>query len=330
MRIGYLGAGAWGNCLAKLLAEKGFEVKQWIGNMPLEEVLKREAGERQSHRAQENRVFTTDLKEALSDVDIIIESVTSKGLRPVLEKIAASELLGPPIVLTSKGIEQDTGLLLSEVAVEVLGEDYKSRIGCLSGPSLANEVNRKLPTSVVASSYDYALMMLICETFTTPYFRVYPNTDMPAISFGGAMKNIIAIACAISDGLGYGENTKAALMTRGLHEIRKLGAVKGCSPETLNGLSGLGDLCATCLSTSSRNYKFGKYLAQGCTPDQAKEKVGMVVEGAYTCVSARQLAHKHRIDVPITEAVYSIIYEGINPKEAVEALLTRAVKQEHL
>ncbi|MGE3716718.1 MAG: NAD(P)H-dependent glycerol-3-phosphate dehydrogenase, partial [Simkaniaceae bacterium] len=276
------------------------------------------------------RVFTTDLKEALSDVDIIIESVTSKGLRPVLEKIAASELLGPPIVLTSKGIEQDTGLLLSEVAVEVLGEDYKSRIGCLSGPSLADEVNRKLPTSVVASSYDYALMMLICETFTTPYFRVYPNTDMPAISFGGAMKNIIAIACAISDGLGYGENTKAALMTRGLHEIRKLGAVKGCSPETLNGLSGLGDLCATCLSTSSRNYKFGKYLAQGCTPDQAKEKVGMVVEGAYTCVSARQLAHKHRIDVPITEAVYSIIYEGINPKEAVEALLTRAVKQEHL
>lgn len=330
MRIGYLGAGAWGNCLAKLLAEKGFEVKQWIGNMPLEEVLKREARERQSHRAQENRVFTTDLKEALSDVDIIIESVTSKGLRPVLEKIAASELLGPPIVLTSKGIEQDTGLLLSEVAVEVLGEDYKSRIGCLSGPSLADEVNRKLPTSVVASSYDYALMMLICETFTTPYFRVYPNTDMPAISFGGAMKNIIAIACAISDGLGYGENTKAALMTRGLHEIRKLGAVKGCSPETLNGLSGLGDLCATCLSTSSRNYKFGKYLAQGCTPDQAKEKVGMVVEGAYTCVSARQLAHKHRIDVPITEAVYSIIYEGINPKEAVEALLTRAVKQEHL
>ena len=330
MRIGYLGAGAWGNCLAKLLAEKGFEVKQWIGNMPLEEVLKREAGERQSHRAQENRVFTTDLKEALSDVDIIIESVTSKGLRPVLEKIAASELLGPPIVLTSKGIEQDTGLLLSEVAVEVLGEDYKSRIGCLSGPSLADEVNRKLPTSVVASSYDYALMMLICETFTTPYFRVYPNTDMPAISFGGAMKNIIAIACAISDGLGFGENTKAALMTRGLHEIRKLGAVKGCSPETLNGLSGLGDLCATCLSTSSRNYKFGKYLAQGCTPDQAKEKVGMVVEGAYTCVSARQLAHKHGIDVPITEAVYSIIYEGINPKEAVEALLTRAVKQEHL
>jgi len=330
MKIGYLGAGAWGNCLAKLLAEKGYEVKQWIGSMSLEEVQRREASEPRNHRAEENRVFTPDLKEAIVDVDLIIESVTSKGLRPVLQQVVESGLMGPPIVLTSKGIEQDTGLLLSEVAVEVLGEKYKSRIGCLSGPSLANEVNRRLPTSVVASSYNPDLMMLICETFTTPCFRVYPNEDMSAISFGGAMKNIIAIACAISDGLGYGENTKAALMTRGLHEIRKLGATKGCSAETLNGLSGLGDLCATCLSTSSRNYKFGKYLAEGCTPDEARDKVGMVVEGAYTCVSARQLAHKHGIDVPITEAVYSIIYEGIDPKEAVEALLTRTVKQEHL
>ena len=326
MKIGYLGAGAWGNCLAKLLAEKGHHVKQWIGTMTLEEVLKKEGRE----SSPKNRIFVTDLEEAITDVDIIIESVTSKGLRSVLEKIVASGLMGPPIVLTSKGIEQDSGLLLSEVAIEVLGEDYKLRIGCLSGPSLAAEVERRLPTSVVASSYDPDLMMEICDIFTTPYFRVYPNGDMSAISFGGAMKNIIAIACALSDGLGFGENTKAALMTRGLHEIRKLGEVKGCNPETLNGLSGLGDLCATCLSTSSRNYQFGKHLAQGCTPDEAREKVGMVVEGAYTCVSARQLAHKHGINVPITEAIYSIIYEGVDPKEAVEALLTRAVKQEHL
>ena len=330
MKIGYLGAGAWGSCLAKLLAEKGYEVKQWIGTMPMEEVLRREEKQFHDQRAEENRVLTSDLKEAIIDADIIIESVTSQGLRPVLEQIVESGLKGPPIVLTSKGIEQNTGLLLSEVAVEVLGEGYKSRIGCISGPSLANEVSRKLPTSVVGSSYDYDLMMLVCEIFSTPYFRVYPNEDMAGISFGGAMKNIIAIACAISDGLGFGENTKAALMTRGLHEIRKLSVVKGCSPETLNGLSGLGDLCATCLSTLSRNYKFGKFLAEGFTPDQAREKVGMVVEGAYTCVSAKQLAHKHGIDVPITEAVYSIIYEGVNPKEAVEALLTRAVKQEHL
>ncbi|MCB1107774.1 MAG: NAD(P)-dependent glycerol-3-phosphate dehydrogenase [Chlamydiia bacterium] len=332
MKIGYLGAGAWGFCLANLLSEKGHEVKLWTGNMSLAEALKR--GEThpklRDHQAEENLVLTTDLKEAVTDVDLIIESVTSKGLRPVLEQLKELDLLGPPIVLTSKGIEQGTGLLMSEVVLEVLGEEYRPRVGCLSGPSLAGEVMRKLPTSVVASSYNPELMMQICEAFTTSYFRVYPNSDMRGVSFGGAMKNIIAIACAISDGLGYGENTKAALMTRGLHEIRKLGDAIGCSADTLNGLSGLGDLCATCLSTLSRNYIFGKLLAEGHTPDQAREKIGMVVEGAYTCVSALELSVKTGVDMPITEAVHAIIYEGISPKEAVEALLNRAVKQEHL
>ena len=332
MRIGYLGAGAWGFCLANLLAEKGYEVKLWTGNMSLAEVLKRgEAHPKlRDHQAEENLVLTTDLKEAITDVDMIIESVTSKGLRPVLEQLKEIGMKGTPIVLTSKGIEQGKGLLMSEVAMEVLGDDYKSKIGCLSGPSLAGEVMRKLPTSVVASSYDNGLMMQICEAFTTSCFRVYPNADMRGVSFGGAMKNIIAIACAISDGLGYGENTKAALMTRGLHEIRKLGETIGCEADTLNGLSGLGDLCATCLSTLSRNYIFGKLLAEGYSPDQARKKIGMVVEGAYTCLSALELSAKKGIDMPITEAIYSIIYEGVNPREAVEALLTRAVKQEHL
>ena len=332
MRIAYLGAGAWGFCLANLLAEKGYEVKLWTGNLSLAEALKR--GENHpklhDHQAEENLVLTTDLKEALSDVDLIIESVTSKGLRPVLGLIKESGLMGPPIILTSKGIEQGTGLLMSEVALEVMGEKYRERIGCLSGPSLANEVMQKLPTSVVASAYSPDLMMQICQAFTTSYFRVYPNDDMRGVSFGGAMKNIIAIACAISDGLGYGENTKAALMTRGLHEIRKLGDAIGCSSDTLNGLSGLGDLCATCLSTLSRNYIFGKLLAQGHSPEEAREKIGMVVEGAYTCVSALELGRKTGVEMPITEVVHAIIYEGINPKEAVGALLNRAVKQEHL
>ncbi|NRA89709.1 MAG: NAD(P)-dependent glycerol-3-phosphate dehydrogenase [Simkaniaceae bacterium] len=332
MRIGYLGAGAWGFCLANLLAEKGYEVKLWTGNMSLAEALKRgEAHPKlKDHQAEENLVLTTDIKEAITDVDMIIESVTSKGLRPVLEKLLILGVEETPIVLTSKGIEQGSGLLMSEVAVEVLGEDYKPFIGCLSGPSLAGEVMRKLPTSVVASSYSHGVMMMIAEAFTTSYFRVYPNSDMRGVSFGGAMKNIVAIACAISDGLGYGENTKAALMTRGLHEIRKLGETIGCEAETLNGLSGLGDLCATCLSTLSRNYIFGTLLAEGYTPDQAREKIGMVVEGAYTCVSALQLSAKTGVDMPITEAVHAIIYDGISPKEAVGALLNRAVKQEHL
>lgn len=144
------------------------------------------------------------------------------------------------------------------------------------------------------------------------------------------MKNIIAIATGISDGLGYGDNTKAALMTRGLHEIRKLSVVKGCVPETLNGLSGMGDLCVTCLSTLSRNYRFGRLLAAGLTPNEAQTEIGMVVEGIYTCVSARQLGQKHKIPVPITEVVFSILYRGLDPKDAVKALLQRAIKEEHL
>ncbi len=332
MKIGYLGAGAWGSCLATLLANQGHEVVLWTGNLLPDEVLKRrgETSLLSNHRAEENLYLTADLNEVCEGADFLAESVTSKGLRPVLSRVKKTIWNIPPLILTSKGIEQDSCLLLSEVATEVLGADFKGKIGCLSGPSLADEVMGKLPTSVVAAAYDEKLMMDIVDLFSTPFFRVYPNDDVAGVSFGGAMKNIIAIACAISDGLGFGENTKAALMTRGLHEIRKLSAVKGCRPETLNGLSGMGDLCATCLSTLSRNYIFGKLLAKGRTPCEAKEEIGMVVEGAYTCVSALQLSQRANIPVPITEAIYSIIYERLNPKEAVEALLNRVIKQEHL
>lgn len=173
-------------------------------------------------------------------------------------------------------------------------------------------------------------MKMIQELFSTPTFRIYPNSDLLGVCFGGAMKNIIAIACGISDGLGCGDNTKAALMTRGLHEIRKLGVVKKCKPETLNGLSGMGDLCVTCMSILSRNYRFGKLVAEGFSPEGARQKIGMAVEGIYTCVSARELGEKHKIPVPITEATYQIIYGGLDPREAVKVLLQRAIKEEHL
>ena len=332
MKIAYLGAGAWGFCLANLLAEKGYDVVLSTKRAALVETLMKGDAHPKlpGHKPSKNLTVTTDLKKALEGADFMVESVTSKGLRPTLEKVKETGLDVPPLVLTSKGIEQDTCLLMSEVVTEIFGEGYRKKLGSLSGPSLASEVMRKLPTSVVASSYDPGLAMQIVDLFSTPCFRVYPNEDVAGVSFGGAMKNIIAIACAIADGLGFGENTRAALMTRGLHEIRKLSVAKGCRPESLNGLSGMGDLCATCLSTLSRNYIFGKLLAEGLSPDEAREKIGMVVEGAYTCVSALQLSRKANIPVPITEAVYSIIYEGLSPKEAVEALLTRAIKQEHL
>ncbi|MDN3508032.1 MAG: NAD(P)-dependent glycerol-3-phosphate dehydrogenase, partial [Simkaniaceae bacterium] len=271
------------------------------------------------------------MDEVLDGTDLIVESVTTTGLRPVLTKFCDQiKATGKPFVLTSKGIEQKSGKLLHEIAEELLGEEYHKKIGCISGPSLADEVLKKQPTTVVCSGFDRDVMLEIQEAFNTPYFRVYPNADISGVEFGGAMKNIIAIACGIVDGLGFGGNTKAALMTRGLHEMRKLAVAKGCLSETVNGLAGMGDLCVTCLSILSRNYRFGSLIAQGMTPEQAKEKIGMVVEGANTCVSACELGEKLSVPLPISEAVRKIIYEGLDPRDAVGELFTRAIKEEHL
>jgi glycerol-3-phosphate dehydrogenase (NAD(P)+) len=332
MKIGYLGAGTWGFCLASLLAAKGNDVVLWTANSEFAKLLqkKREHPKLPRYKADERVTFTSDLREAIEGAEFLIESVTSKGIRPVFEQVLSFGGVNCPVVITSKGIEQNSGLLLPEVVLQVLGEGCRNQIGCISGPSHAEEVIHKLPTSIVGSAYDNETMMKICEVFNTPCFRVYPNADLNGVAFGGAMKNIIAIACGISDGLGFGDNTKAALMTRGLHEIRKLSVTKGCRPETLNGLSGMGDLCVTCLSKLSRNYTFGRLIAEGLDPQAAQEKIGMVVEGAYTCVSALQLGQKAGIPVPITEAICAILYEGLNPRDAVKALLQRAIKEEHL
>lgn len=332
MRIAYLGAGTWGFCLASLLASNGHEVVVWSAKPDFAKLLskKREHPKLPNFRAHDSVVFTSDLAETLNGAELIVESVTSMGIRPVFEQILALGPIDCPIVITSKGIEQNTGLLLHEVVLQLIGEENRDLIGCLSGPSLADEVAQQLPSSVVSSSYSPALMLKIRDVFSTPFFRIYPNSDIHGVSFGGAMKNIIAIACGISDGLGYGNNTKAALMTRGLHEMRKLSVTKGCRPETLYGLSGMGDLCTTCLSNLSRNHRYGNLIAQGVDPQEAKEKIGMVVEGIYTCVSALQLGEKFDIQVPITQAIYSIIYENLNPIDAVKSLLQRAIKEEHL
>ncbi len=332
MRIGYLGAGTWGFALAAVLAENGNHVDLWTRSPEFAKILveKREHPKLTGFQAPQNVFFTSDLQEAVQNADVIIESVTSSGIRSVFGEVFKISQKKFPIIITSKGIEKDTGLLLPEVVSEMLGEKKSSRIGCLSGPSHAEEVVKNLPTSVVCASFEPELSNLIQDLFSAPNFRIYPNSDLFGVSFGGAMKNIIAIACGISDGLGFGDNTKAALMTRGLHEIRKLCVTKGCKTETLNGLSGLGDLCVTCLSKLSRNYRFGRLLAEGYSPTDAKKTIGMAVEGAYTCVSALQLAQKHAIAVPITEATHAIIYKGMNPMDAVKSLLQRAIKEEHL
>ncbi|HAZ15260.1 MAG TPA: glycerol-3-phosphate dehydrogenase [Parachlamydiales bacterium] len=331
-KIGYLGAGTWGFSLGCLLASKGHRVTLWSVLPEITEMLRktREHPKLPGYRAPENVSFTSDLQEALLGADYLVESVTSAGVRPVFEQVLALGGAFCPIVLTSKGIEQDSGLLLPEVVLQVLGEDRRDQIACISGPTHAEEVIQKLPSVLVGSAYDKELMYEICDLFLTPFFRLYPNYDIHGVAFGGAMKNIIAVACGISDGLGFGDNTKAALITRGLHEIRKLSFTKGCNPETLNGLSGLGDLCVTCMSTLSRNYQFGRYLAEGLDPQAAKERVGMAVEGIYTVISAVQLSEKYNIPIPISRAVYAVVYEKFDPREAVKVLFQRQIKDEHL
>lgn len=332
MKIACVGTGSWGFSLALLLAKKGFHTTSWT----TQEVLAKQLNETREHpffpglTAPANMHFTTNLSEALKDADCIVESVTSAGIRKVFEQIKNVGAPRCPIVLSSKGIEQNSGLILPDVVLEVMGESYRSLIGCISGPSFAQEVAKNQPISVVGSAYDPSVMLSICEMFMTPTFHVYPNSDILGVSFGGALKNMIAIACGISDGLGLGYSSRAALMTRGLHEVRKLAIEFGCSADTLNGLSGMGDFVLTCSSTMSRNFRFGYLLAEGMSAEQAQKSIGMVVEGVYTCVSALQLAAKHRIAMPISEMVYKIVYEGVPPIDAVRALMQQTIKEEHL
>ncbi len=331
-KVGYLGAGTWGIALASILAGNGHRVVLWTRNADFAEHLQktRVHPKLPDFSVPESIRFTSNLQEALDGADLLVESVTSSGIRSVFERVQQVTPIQIPVVLTSKGIEQNTGLLLPEVVSQVMGVDDSPLVGCLSGPSHSEEVIHNVPTSIVCSAYDAGIMKMIHEMFNTQTFRIYPNSDLLGVCFGGAMKNIIAIACGISDRLGCGDNTKAALMTRGPLEIRKLCIVKQCKPETLNGLSGMGDLCVTCMSHHSRNYRFGRLVAEGFSPEGARQKIGMAVEGIYSCVSARQLGHKHQIPIPITEATYAIIYDGLDPREAVKALLTRAIKEEHL
>lgn len=332
MKIAYLGAGAWGFSLANHLANKGHAVHLWTTNKELCDSLNaRESHPRfQGVPVSDHLTVSTDLRTVLEGAEFLVESVTSAGIRPVFSQVQALGGVSCPIVLTSKGIEQNSGWLLSEVLIDLFGESIKNQISYLSGPSFASDVARGCPTSVVASAYDADLTNHVCELFNTNTFRVYPNKDIRGVAFGGALKNIIAIACGACIGLGLGESSKAALLTRGLHEMCKLAVAVGCDRETLYGLSGLGDLCLTCSGTTSRNFLFGKLVAEGLSVEEAKKKIGMVVEGAYSCLSALQLSRKLGVPMPITEGVCGVIYKNIDPKLVMALFMSRAIKEEHL
>lgn len=332
-KIGCLGAGAWGFCLASLLARKGFEVVCWTRREDWADKLNR--GQEHPHlpgvKAPKGLRVTTDIREVLEGTTALVESVTSAGLRSVFEKIKSlGGVKSQFIILTSKGLEQNTRMVLPDVVIDVLGETVKERVALLSGPSFATDVVKGLPTSVVATGYSQEAIRGTCELFNTDYFRVYPNSDVHGVAYAGALKNIIAIACGISDGLHLGHSAKAALMTRGLHEINKLALAHGCRLETMMGLAGMGDICLTCGSITSRNYRLGYLIAEGFKPDEAKREIDMVVEGAYTCITALQISKELSVSMPITETVYKILYEGLDPKKAVGHLMQRTIKEEHL
>lgn len=326
MNITVLGQGVWGFCLSCLLAKKGHAVSAWTRDSDILEVLQK--GKNHPHLPINakglNISFYSDIHQAVAKTDIIVESVTASGLRSILDIVKETN---KGLVLTSKGIDPEEGKLLPELAQDILEH---SNIALLSGPSFATEVCQNLPTAVVMGSFNILFAKEAASIFNTNMFRVYPNIDIEGVALGGALKNVVAIACGISEGLKLGTGAKAALMTRGLHEIARLAHTRGCQMQTLYGLSGMGDLFLTCSSTISRNYRFGTLLAQGFTENQAKQEIGMVVEGASTCHSAMTLAENANVELPICTAVHEIISGQLTPQEAVEKLMQRIIKEERV
>jgi len=269
-------------------------------------------------------LITSNIGEATKDRDVIVLAVPSRYFRSVVERIKdfPRDCL---FISVAKGIEEKLLLRMSQVAEEVLG---KITIGVLSGPSHAEEVARGIPTAVVSTGKDEDIARRIQELFVSQTLRVYTNLDIVGVELGGALKNIIAIACGISDGLGYGDNTKGALMTRGLAEISRLGIKMGANPLTFAGLSGMGDMIATCTSKYSRNRKVGEQIGRGKPLKEVLQEMEMVAEGVWTVKSALKLAETFEVEIPITRSVYEVLWKGKDPKIAVNELMTRTPKRE--
>ena len=322
MKTAVIGSGTWGMALARLLFDNGHEVKVWSA---IESELE-ELREKRTHKNlpgiifDEGIVFEGDLEKAMENTDICVLSVPSIFTRATAKKMAPFYKENQIIVNVAKGIEESTLEILSD---QILDEIKNANVAVLSGPSHAEEVVRLLPTTCVAGAKDMETAKLIQSTFMSPVFRVYTSTDMLGIELGGSLKNVIALAAGISDGLGYGDNAKAALITRGIVEISRLGIAMGANIETFYGLSGIGDLIVTCASKHSRNRKAGMLMGQGMSMDEAMREVAMVVEGVYSAKAAKALANKYNICMPIVDEVNAVLFENKDPKQAVDALMLR-------
>ncbi|GAA3648301.1 NAD(P)H-dependent glycerol-3-phosphate dehydrogenase [Asaccharospora irregularis] len=322
-KICVLGAGSWGSALALELAKKGYEISMWTKNQEQAESIKL-TRENKNYLPgilfPENIGLTTDIEEAIKGSTVIVLAVPSQAIRSICSKIKPFVKDEQILVDVAKGLEKGTGLRLSEVCKEELPNNpYVT----LSGPSHAEEVARDIPTTVVVASEDLNVAKKIQDIFMSPEFRVYTNPDIVGVELGGALKNIIAFGAGICDGLGYGDNAKAALMTRGISEIGRLGVAMGANKLTFAGLSGIGDLIVTCTSMHSRNRRAGILIGQGKSLEETLEEVKMVVEGITATDVAHKVAKELNIDMPITNAIYSVLYEGLDPKEVGVALMMR-------
>ena len=331
MKITVLGAGSWGTTLALVLFDNHHDINLWTFESEQADII------REKH---ENPQFlpgvalpaeikiTTDIEASCHERDMIVAAVPSQFLRSVLQRIAHLDLEHTVICNVAKGIENGSLMTISEVLLDVLMHERKENLAILSGPSHAEEVSRQIPTAVVAASFKEKTSKIVQDAFTTNYFRVYVNDDIRGVELGGSLKNVIAVAAGISDGAGFGDNTKAAIMTRGIYEITRLGVKLGAQPRTFAGLSGMGDLIVTCMSHHSRNRYLGEQIGKGRKLKEVLDEMTMVAEGVATARSVRDLEKKYDIDLPIMTEVHQVLFEDKDPQLATIDLMTRHSKGE--
>ncbi|HEX9739609.1 MAG TPA: NAD(P)H-dependent glycerol-3-phosphate dehydrogenase [Ignavibacteriaceae bacterium] len=331
MKISVLGAGGWGTTLAILLHYNGHDVTLWEYKKSYSRVL---------YKTRKNEVYlpgvkipkeikiTSDLDISADNKNMIVLAVPSQFLRGIVKEINYSAIRNSILVSVAKGIENKTMMTMSQMLKDVFPSLDEGQIGVISGPSHAEEVSRKIPTAVVAASSEMETSKSIQAAFITAYFRVYSSLDIVGVELGGAFKNVIAIGAGIIDGVKFGDNTKAAIMTRGIAEISRLGEAMGAHPDTFAGLSGMGDLIVTCMSRHSRNRYVGEQIGSGKKLKQVLKSMDMVAEGVETSRSVTQLSKKHNIETPIADEVYKILFEDKDPVKATTDLMTRDKKME--
>lgn len=329
-RVAVVGSGSWGTALATVLAQK-VKVNMWsLDSQVVDEInnCKTNKNYLPDLIIPENIEASTDLERTVTNSDVVVMSVPSQAFRENIKKVLPHLKKDAIIVNTSKGIEESSLSRISEVFHQEAPEELHKNFVVLSGPSHAEEVSKGIPTTVVAAGKNRIICEQIQDLFMSPFFRVYTNPDVVGVEMGGALKNVIAICTGISDGLEFGDNTKAAIMTRGLAEIARLGVAMGANHLTFAGLAGVGDLIVTCTSMHSRNRRFGIEVGKGSTVEDALKHVRMVVEGYKTAMAAYRLSQKYHVEMPITEQAYNVLYQGQNPLEAVSNLMMRGKKHE--